>query len=213
MYGCGDTAETEGATDDVTTAVGIDASVEDTSGEDDPADTAEEGGPGGASDPTEPADIAAPTDGAQSVARVHEGATFEVSIIPDVAYAQGLTHSNWSSDDASVMDLLLDLYVPDNDEAARPAVIFIHGGGFRSGDKSDDIATLIPSYFAERGFVGVSINYRLEMHRGTLPAAIQAAADAAPTLDDDRRNQVKAMSVAGRDAKAALRWLVAHVDG
>ncbi len=33
--------------------------------------------------------------------------------------------------------LLLDLYLPEDDATSRPAVLLVHGGGWRGGDRSD----------------------------------------------------------------------------
>jgi len=57
--------------------------------------------------------------------------------------------------------LLLDAYVPPSDGGERrPAVILIHGGGFRSGDK----ASFAPEAqkLVLRGWVAFSVNYRLD---------------------------------------------------
>jgi acetyl esterase/lipase len=63
-----------------------------------------------------------------------------------------------------------------------PAIVHIHGGGWRGGDKSVEQA----KKFAERGFVGISIQYRLS---GTalFPAGVH-------------------------DCKTAIRWVRAHAD-
>lgn len=52
----------------------------------------------------------------------------------------------------------LDVYKPTQ-QAAAPIVIFIHGGGWNSGDKSD--YRFVGATLAEQGFVAVTINYRL----------------------------------------------------
>lgn len=57
-------------------------------------------------------------------------------------------------------NLRMDIYVPDGDVAtARPVVIMAFGGSFIWGDK----ATMAPycDYYAKRGFVAASIDYRL----------------------------------------------------
>jgi acetyl esterase len=57
--------------------------------------------------------------------------------------------------------LLLDAYVPAADgEKLRPAVLLIHGGGFRAGDKR----SFEPEArrLAEKGWVAFSVNYRLD---------------------------------------------------
>ena len=87
--------------------------------------------------------------------------------------------------------LLLDAYVPAaKGKDKRPAVILIHGGAWRGGDKR----TFEPEArkLAEKGWVAFSINYRLDE-----PSAFPAEID---------------------DAQTAVRWVRAHaadyqVDG
>jgi arylformamidase len=52
----------------------------------------------------------------------------------------------------------LDVYAPATG-TNHPVVIWIHGGGWHSGDKKD--VARKPQAFVDRGFVFVSINYRL----------------------------------------------------
>src|SRR5215218_7259013 len=59
-------------------------------------------------------------------------------------------------------DLLLDLYQPRGDTTAkRPVIIWAHGGGFGFGDKAEGLPPIIVPKFVKRGYVAVSINYRL----------------------------------------------------
>ena len=53
---------------------------------------------------------------------------------------------------------VLDVYRPERVEGA-PVVLWIHGGGWQTGDKGD--IELKPQFFTERGLVFVSMNYRL----------------------------------------------------
>ncbi len=54
----------------------------------------------------------------------------------------------------------LDLFLPkDEGTKWRPAVIVIHGGAWRSGDKRQ--LRMLAETFARRGYVAASINYRL----------------------------------------------------
>jgi len=123
-------------------------------------------------------------------------------------YAQALSHSNWGSTTTTVVDLSLDLFLPQNAPTNRPAMILIHGGGFYSGSKEDVDIVAMANYFASRGWVCISINYRLAAARGTMSAAWgnYVLNNVAP-LD---REQSYAMYPAARDAKAALRWLHAN---
>src|SRR5688572_6368771 len=57
------------------------------------------------------------------------------------------------------VELKLDLARPENGEGPIPAIVFIHGGGWRHGDRGiylDDIETA-----AQRGYVAVTVTYRL----------------------------------------------------
>ena len=75
--------------------------------------------------------------------------------------------------------LMLNVALPPDGAAPRPAVVCIHGGGFRAGDRkgwNDRCRRL-----AERGFVAVTIDYRLAP-KYQFPAAVE-------------------------DCKAAVRWL------
>ncbi|CAN5486039.1 hypothetical protein BH10PLA1_BH10PLA1_07450 [soil metagenome] len=55
----------------------------------------------------------------------------------------------------------LDLYLPDdNGSALRPAVVVIHGGGWRVGDKAGPRETQMAETLSAAGYVCVSINYQ-----------------------------------------------------
>src|SRR6266542_3364800 len=53
---------------------------------------------------------------------------------------------------------MLDVYAPTEGKN-HPVVVWIHGGGWQAGDKAD--VQKKPQAFADKGFVFVSINYRL----------------------------------------------------
>ncbi len=56
----------------------------------------------------------------------------------------------------------LDVYLPSPDyPRPRPAVIFIHGGGWTGGSKSDERSVDFCSALAKRGYVAFSIDYLL----------------------------------------------------
>jgi len=54
----------------------------------------------------------------------------------------------------------LDVYAPTEGKN-HPVVVWIHGGGWHSGDKKD--VKQKPQAFTDKGFVFVSINYRLQV--------------------------------------------------
>jgi acetyl esterase/lipase len=78
---------------------------------------------------------------------------FEVQMTADLVFGRA------KDVDGNIRNLTMDLYQPRDDSLAnRPAVIWVHGGGFASGDKTDSgpMAEL-----AGRGYVVASINYRI----------------------------------------------------
>ena len=115
------------------------------------------------------------------------------------------------------VDLQLDLYEPEGDaEQARPVLLFIHGGGFVNGDKATTRRWTLE--FARRGWVAITINYRLRQGDfGTvaIPAAVSDARQAmrwvsreAQTyrLDTDR------VVVAGSSAGAITALFLSYTD-
>lgn len=135
--------------------------------------------------------------------------TYEVNITEDITYAEGLSHDSWNSAHTSVVPLLMDSYVPDNILQNRPLLMLIHGGGFSGGSKQQEALVAMANYYASRGFVVFSIDYRLRGNKGTIP---QEWIDATTNVDPTELDQLYAMYPAHRDAKAALRWIIANAD-
>ena len=142
----------------------------------------------------------------------------------DVIYAHGLSHNESSTTSFSI-PLKLDIYYPDNNSVSRPVYMFIHGGGFTGGIKHKPEIIDMANYYASRGWVFVSIDYRtteelgviqgmtpeelLVYYRGIVPQEwIEFALQGAQSLGEFQ--QASAMYLAQRDAKAALRWIVAN---
>jgi arylformamidase len=73
----------------------------------------------------------------------------------------------------------LDVYTPDPAQPGSPVMVFVHGGGFRVGDKasSKDLDPK-PEYFTSKlGYIFVSTNYRL-LPEGRYPQNVQDLANA-----------------------------------
>lgn len=75
--------------------------------------------------------------------------------------------------------LRLDVFYPKTQKQKFPAIILVHGGGWKSGDKSQQIP--LGKIIASKGFVAAAVEYRLSPE-AMYPAAIL-------------------------DLKAAVRWL------
>jgi hypothetical protein len=56
----------------------------------------------------------------------------------------------------------MDIYQPMGDTSSkRPVLIYIHGGAFYAGDKGTPDCVDFCTHFAKKGYVAVSVNYRL----------------------------------------------------
>ncbi len=88
--------------------------------------------------------------------------------------------------------LYLDVYTPTNDtHTNRPVILWIHGGGFRIGnDKSQGYIVKMATEFAKRGYVCISIDYRVRANpRDDKPGTLtQALEDAMSGLNWIREN-------------------------
>lgn len=95
--------------------------------------------------------------------------------------------------------LLMDVFQPAGDtEPLRPAVIWLHGGSFREGDKGE--MTEFARRFAMRGYVSASANYRLREN---------VVFD---YTDPDDAVGEAAKRDAQHDIQAAVRWLRANAE-
>ncbi len=160
----------------------------------------------------------------ETIPVVHSDATYAVVVEEDITYADGLSHDMTSTSSFAV-PLKLDVYSPDNTSTDRPVFMFIHGGGFTGGIKHKPEIVEMANYYASRGWVFVSIDYRTTEELGTIQGmtpeglityykglapqewienALQGAENSGQV------QQATAMYLAQRDAKAALRWIVAN---
>lgn len=98
-----------------------------------------------------------------------EGVKLDLNIV----YREG--HERWK----------LDLAMPAvKSEEPRPAIVFIHGGGWRNGDKRRGAFLGLALHFAAKGYVTITTNYR---------------------LGGEKLHCIE-------DVKCAVRWLRAHAE-
>jgi len=95
-----------------------------------------------------------------------------VTVLPDIAYREG--NNAWK------LDLAMS---KEHSDALRPAIVYIHGGGWKKGDKRGKGIGAVLDY-AAKGYVCISVNYRLDV-------GIKACVE---------------------DVKCAVRWLRAHAE-
>lgn len=71
--------------------------------------------------------------------------------------------------------LQVDIYRPKNITEKLPLLVFIHGGAWKSGNRSDYLVYLV--YFAQKGFVTATVSYRL-LDDALYPACVEDVRDA-----------------------------------
>ncbi len=150
--------------------------------------------------------------------------SYPVLVDENITYAEGLSHNSTSTSPFATA-LKLDVYSPNNNSSNRPVFMFIHGGGFTGGTKTKPEIVDMANYYASRGWVFVSVDYRtteeLGMIEGMTPEDVllfykgiapQEWIDFTLQNSSSPSNvqQAIAMYIAQRDAKAALRWIVAN---
>ncbi|MDG2305023.1 MAG: alpha/beta hydrolase [Candidatus Binatia bacterium] len=126
----------------------------------------------------------------------YDDALWTVQKTTGVVYGQGRIDNG-----ATWKDLLLDLYEPiGNPDIKKPAMVLIHGGGFTGGNRGS--MTSYGNYFASRGYVAVSISYRLQGENPT--------ADPAYAFWPTDPGLAPAVHAAAVDGARAVRWLRAN---
>jgi acetyl esterase/lipase len=108
--------------------------------------------------------------------------------------------------------LQLDLYLPKGRSKATPAVIFIHGGAWKSGKRGDMKFYCVK--FAEKGYVTATVTYRL-MGEAPFPAAVHDVKCAVRWLRaNSAKYQVdsKHIAVSGNSAGGHLSMMIGYSD-
>lgn len=112
----------------------------------------------------------------------------DISVSTNIAYStrpnlggrQYTSDARKSSEEGTgSLTLLMDIWLPPNIGSARPLVVWVHGGGFRTGGKEARADEALG--YARAGYAAASVNYRLtpdnETNAATRTLAIQQATD------------------------------------
>jgi len=132
-----------------------------------------------------------PRDTSYNVKRVHGQIKKEYPYaipVPDqtptsVAEARDLIYAHLPQTPFGPRDLHLDIFHPRK-KGKYPALVMVHGGGWRSGEKSMQVP--LAQLIAAKGFVTIPVEYQLSLE-ASYPAALH-------------------------NLKAAIRWVKAHAN-
>jgi hypothetical protein len=114
---------------------------------------------------------------------------YSSSVFSDFTKTSDITYGSNTSWNGSNTTLKLDFYEPDGDtETERPLLIWVHGGSFIGGSKTDPDMVEFSERFVKMGYTCASIDYRL----GFFPF--------------DSANAVKAVVRAVQDLRGAVRY-------
>jgi pimeloyl-ACP methyl ester carboxylesterase len=124
-----------------------------------------------------------------SFAQPCQNGRYATEVFPNHTLTSNITYGANTTFSGANNSLKLDFYEPTGDtELNRPLIIWVHGGSFLGGSKTDPDMTALSQRFARKGYACASIDYRL----GFFPI--------------DSANAVKAVVRAVQDLKAAIRF-------
>lgn len=119
---------------------------------------------------------------------------------------ENITYATAKSGDAT-MPLLLDVHQPvatDKLPEKLPAMILAFGGGWKKGSKDVKYIRDLCAYYAARGYVAISIQYRIAKDN---PPALPG-----PAPSPEKNDQFRLMNAAFQDTCNAVRWVRANAD-
>lgn len=132
-----------------------------------------------------------PKDTTYNILRVHRqikkdypyAVPVKDSIPAGVVAFRDLVYAHMPETPFGARDLHLDVFRPE-EEGSLPALVLVHGGGWRAGDRSMQVP--LAQMIASRGFVTVTVEYQLSLE-AKFPAAVH-------------------------NIKAAIRWMRANAE-
>lgn len=95
--------------------------------------------------------------------------------------------------------LYMDVYMPDDTLTSHPCVLFVFGGGFKSGERNSPSAVAYMEKIAENGMVGIAIDYRLGLKGVETTSLVELA-----------KVMERAVNMGVEDTYSAVNYVLAH---
>ncbi len=106
--------------------------------------------------------------------------------------------------------LQIDFYRPKNVKEGLPLLVFVHGGGWKGGNRSDYLVYLVA--FAKKGYMTATVSYRLKRD-SIYPACVEDVSDAVEWLFNNSEKygyNPDKIALIGGSAGAHLSLLAAY---
>jgi acetyl esterase/lipase len=132
--------------------------------------------------------------------------------LPDVAQRNAITYTTVEYR-GLLRELKADLFFPKESKQKLPGIILVHGGGWRSGDKS--MNTPLAQQLAANGFIVMSVEYQLSLEAKypaavyNLKAAVRWLRSKGQELNVDNKN----IAIIGGSAGGQLAALIGATNG
>ncbi|MCB9074012.1 MAG: carboxylesterase family protein [Chitinophagales bacterium] len=123
---------------------------------------------------------------------------YRKEIFEDLITHEDIIYGNNKDNKGVSTNLLMSVYEPNEVSITelRPLIIFVHGGSFIGGDRTDQHLDSTAQRFARMGYVSANIEYRLEQTVFISPYVNFA----------DKNNWYKAMIRSIQDIRASIRY-------
>src|SRR6185437_1737622 len=119
------------------------------------------------------------------------------AVFSAVTTTPNITYGSAVNLEGQTVTLQMDAYQPTGDtNASRPAIVWVHGGSFCCGNRSEGDVVDEAQTFAEKGYVTFSIDYRLE----------------SPGCSGAATNCTQAIAEAFADAQTAVEFVRANAS-
>lgn len=128
---------------------------------------------------------------------------YKEKIFDDIVELSDIKYGSNINNKGNQQDLFMDLYMADptiDSVTNRPVIFFVHGGSYVGGRKEGSTIKRMCREFASRGYVSISVQYRLEES--------EISGDIEPILQfADKTNWYKAITRSVQDIRGSIRYI------
>lgn len=135
------------------------------------------------------------------------------TLLADVEEQYDVVYKTISNSSFGTRNLHADVFIPKNKGKMKPALVLVHGGGWRSGNKS--MNTPMAQELAHRGFVVFSAEYRLSLE-AKYPASLHDLKSCVSWIRSEAKRygvDENKIAIAGSSAGGQLSSLLGTTSG